>query len=141
MCQPWQVTEGSRKAVIAAFFGNLGIAIAKLIGFFVTRSAGMPAESVHSFADTGNQALLFLGGARAKRDATPEHPFGFGRERYFRSFAVAAEVGRPFDVAEANARELVPAARTTHVGRDAERTPVVCVERIVDPGPSVGRGR
>jgi cation diffusion facilitator family transporter len=89
MCQPWQVTDGSRKAIIAAFFANLGIAIAKLIGFLITRSAGMLAESVHSFADTGNQGLLFLGGARAKRDATPEHPFGYGRERYFWSFAVA----------------------------------------------------
>ncbi len=89
MCQPWHVTEGSRKAIIAAFFANLGIAIAKFIGFLVTRSAGMLAESVHSLADTGNQGLLFLGGSRAKREATPEHPFGFGRERYFWSFAVA----------------------------------------------------
>ena len=83
------MTDGSRKAVIAAFFGNLGIAIAKLVGFFITRSASMLAESVHSFADTGNQALLILGGNRAKRAATPEHPFGHGRERYFWSFAVA----------------------------------------------------
>jgi cation diffusion facilitator family transporter len=83
------VTDGSKKAIIAAFFANLGIAIAKFIGFLVTRSAGMLAESVHSFADTGNQALLFLGGNRSKQEATPEHPFGFGRERYFWSFAVA----------------------------------------------------
>ncbi len=89
MCQPCRVTDGSRKAIIAAFFANLGIAIAKFIGFLITRSAGMLAESVHSFADTGNQGLLLLGGSRAKRDATPEHPFGYGRERYFWSFAVA----------------------------------------------------
>lgn len=89
MCQPCQVTEGSRKAIIAAFFANLGIAIAKFVGFLLTRSAGLLAESVHSLADTGNQGLLFLGGSRAKREATPEHPFGFGRERYFWAFAVA----------------------------------------------------
>ena len=89
MCQPCQVTDGSKKAIIAAFFANLGIAIAKFIGYLITRSAGMLAESVHSFADTGNQGLLLLGGNRAKRDATPEHPFGYGRERYFWSFAVA----------------------------------------------------
>ena len=83
------MTEGSRKAIIAAFFANLGIAIAKFVGFLITRSAGMLAESVHSFADTGNQGLLLLGGNRAKRDPTPEHPFGYGRERYFWSFAVA----------------------------------------------------
>jgi cation diffusion facilitator family transporter len=83
------VTDGSRKAIIAAFFANLGIAIAKFVGFLITRSAGMLAESVHSLADTGNQALLFLGGSRSRRDPTPEHPFGFGRERYFWAFAVA----------------------------------------------------
>ncbi len=83
------MTDGSKKAIIAAFFANLGIAIAKFIGFLITRSAGMLAESVHSFADTGNQGLLFLGGARAQKEATPEHPFGYGRERYFWSFAVA----------------------------------------------------
>lgn len=83
------MTDGSKKAIIAAFFANLGIAIAKFIGFLITRSAGMLAESVHSLADTGNQGLLFLGGSRAKREATPEHPFGYGRERYFWSFAVA----------------------------------------------------
>ena len=89
MCQPCQVTEGSRKAIIAAFFANLGIAIAKFVGFLITRSAGLLAESVHSLADTGNQGLLFLGGARSKRTATPEHPFGYGRERYFWAFSVA----------------------------------------------------
>ncbi len=83
------MTDGSKKAIIAAFFANLGIAIAKFIGYLITQSAGMLAESVHSFADTGNQGLLILGGNRAKRDATPEHPFGYGRERYFWSFAVA----------------------------------------------------
>ena len=83
------MTDGSKKAIIAAFFANLGIAIAKFIGFLITRSAGMLAESVHSFDDTGNQGLLFLGGSRAKRVPTPEHQFGYGRERYFWAFSVA----------------------------------------------------
>jgi cation diffusion facilitator family transporter len=83
------VTDGSRKAIIAAFFANLGIAIAKFVGFLITRSTGMLAESIHSLADTGNQGLLFLGGSRSRRDPTPEHPFGYGRERYFWGFAVA----------------------------------------------------
>jgi len=43
----------------------------------------MLAESVHSLADTGNQALLLLGSRRAARHPTAEHPFGFSRERYF----------------------------------------------------------
>lgn len=83
------MTDGSRRAIIAAFFANLGIAIAKFVGFLITRSAGMLAESVHSLADTGNQGLLLLGGSRAKQRATPAHPFGYGRERYFWAFAVA----------------------------------------------------
>jgi cation diffusion facilitator family transporter len=81
--------DGSRKAIIAAFFANLGIAIAKFIGFLITRSAGLLAESGHSLADTGNQALLMLGSKRGKRPADRAHPFGYGPERYFWAFVVA----------------------------------------------------
>jgi cation diffusion facilitator family transporter len=81
--------DGSRRAIAAAFFANLGIAVAKFAAFLITGAASMLAESVHSLADTGNQGLLILGAARAKREATLEHPFGFGRERYFWAFVVA----------------------------------------------------
>jgi cation diffusion facilitator family transporter len=81
--------EGSTRVVIAAFFANLGIAIAKFIGFVFTRSSAMLAESIHSVADTGNQALLLLGGRLAKRRADDEFQFGYARERYFWSFVVA----------------------------------------------------
>jgi len=81
--------EGSRRAIFAAFLANLGIAISKFVGFIITGSASLLAEAIHSVADTGNQALLFLGNARAKREATPEHPFGYGRERFFWAFVVA----------------------------------------------------
>jgi cation diffusion facilitator family transporter len=77
------------KAVVAALFANLGIAIGKFVGFLFTGSSSMLAESVHSVADTGNQGLLLLGGKRAQKQATPAHPFGWGRERYFWSFVVA----------------------------------------------------
>lgn len=80
---------GSTKAILAALFANLGIAIAKFVAFLVTRASSMLAESIHSVADSSNQALLLLGSKRAKREATPQHPFGFGRERYFWSFVVA----------------------------------------------------
>jgi cation diffusion facilitator family transporter len=89
MCQPLPVTDGSRKAIIAALLANLGIAIAKFVGFLITSSAGLLAEAVHSLADTGNQALLLLGGHRARKAADVEHPFGYGRERYFWAFVVA----------------------------------------------------
>jgi cation diffusion facilitator family transporter len=77
------------KSIIAAFFANLGIAIAKFVGFLFTGSASMLAESIHSVADTGNQGLLLLGGRMARRRATEEHQFGFGRERFFWAFVVA----------------------------------------------------
>src|SRR5688572_30618512 len=80
---------GGTKAVVAALLANGGIAISKFVGFGLTGSASMLAEGVHSVADTGNQALLLLGGKRAQRAATPQHPFGYGRERYFWSFVVA----------------------------------------------------
>jgi divalent metal cation (Fe/Co/Zn/Cd) transporter len=83
--------EGSRKAIIAAFFANLGIAISKFVGFLLTGSAGLAAESVHSLADTGNQGLLLLGAKRALRGRDEEHPFGHERERYFWAFVVALE--------------------------------------------------
>lgn len=81
--------EGSTKAVVTAMFANLGIAVTKFVAFLLTASSSMLAESVHSLADTSNQALLLLGGKRAKRSATPEHPFGYGRERYVYAFIVS----------------------------------------------------
>ena len=81
--------DESRKAIAAAFLANLGIAIAKLVGFVITGASSMLAESIHSMADTANQGLLVLGGRQAARPATPEHPFGYGRDRYFWAFVVA----------------------------------------------------
>jgi cation diffusion facilitator family transporter len=77
------------RAIIAALAANLGIALTKFIAFLLTNSSAMLAESIHSVADSGNQALLLLGGRRARREATPQHPFGFGRERYIYAFIVA----------------------------------------------------
>jgi cation diffusion facilitator family transporter len=77
------------KAIIAAFLANLGIAILKFVGFLVTGAASMLAESIHSVADTGNQGLLILGGRRGRQVPDEQHPFGYGRERYFWAFLVA----------------------------------------------------
>ena len=77
------------KAVVAALLANAGIAVAKFVGFLITGSGSMLAESVHSVADSGNQALLLLGGRKAQKAPTAEHPFGYGRERYFWAFVVA----------------------------------------------------
>jgi cation diffusion facilitator family transporter len=82
-------TSGGSKAVVAALSANLGIAVIKFIAFLLTRSSSMLAESVHSLVDSGNQGLLLLGAKRAKQTATPEHPFGYGRNRYVYGFLVA----------------------------------------------------
>ncbi|WP_433275712.1 cation diffusion facilitator family transporter [Pseudonocardia xinjiangensis] len=81
--------SGGTRAIVAALLANAGIAIAKFVGFAITGSSSMLAEAVHSVADTSNQGLLLLGGRTARRAATPEHPFGYGRDRYFYSFVVA----------------------------------------------------
>jgi cation diffusion facilitator family transporter len=82
-------TEGGTRAIVAALGANLSIATAKLVAFAFSGSSSMLAEGVHSLADSGNQALLLIGGKRAKRDATEAHPFGYGRERYIYGFLVA----------------------------------------------------
>jgi cation diffusion facilitator family transporter len=78
----------STRAIAAAFLANMGIAAAKFVGFLLTGSSSMLAESIHSVADSSNQGLLFLGGRRARQAPTPLHPFGFGRVRYFWAFVV-----------------------------------------------------
>jgi cation diffusion facilitator family transporter len=77
------------KAIIAALAANLGIAATKFGAFVLTGSSAMLAESIHSVADSGNQALLLIGGKRARRAATKQHPFGYGRERYIYAFIVS----------------------------------------------------
>ncbi|GAB1689563.1 cation diffusion facilitator family transporter [Krasilnikovia sp. M28-CT-15] len=80
---------GGTKAIIAALGANLGIALTKFIAWGLSGSSSMLAEAIHSVADSGNQALLLVGGKRATRKATPQHPFGYGRERYIYAFIVS----------------------------------------------------
>jgi cation diffusion facilitator family transporter len=81
--------SGSTRAVLAALFANAGIAVAKFVGFAFTGSSSMLAESIHSVADTSNQALLLWGGRAARMGPDERFQFGRGRERYFWSFIVA----------------------------------------------------
>src|SRR5437764_9161890 len=99
------------KAVIAALLANLGIAITKFIAFLLTGSASMLAESVHSVADTGNEVLLLVGRGRASRPRSEDHPFGFGRERYFYGFVVSVmlfTVGAAFSIYDGVHKIITP---------------------------------
>jgi cation diffusion facilitator family transporter len=80
---------GGTRAIVAALAANLGIAVTKFVAWLLTGSSSMLAEAIHSVADSGNQGLLLLGGKRASRKASPEHPFGYGRERYIYAFIVS----------------------------------------------------
>jgi cation diffusion facilitator family transporter len=82
-------TDGGTKAVVAALTANIFIAVTKFGAWILTGASSMLAEAIHSVADSGNQVLLLVGGRRAKRAATPEHPFGYGRDRYIYAFIVS----------------------------------------------------
>jgi len=86
------LATGSTKAVYAALFGNLGIAVTKFIAAAMTGSAAMWAESYHSASDTVNQILLLVGIKISKKPATDMHQFGFGKSQFFWSFIVATMI-------------------------------------------------
>ena len=81
--------SSSAKAIFYAFIANLGIALAKLAASIYTHSGSMLAEAIHSFADCGNQVLLFIGLKQSQRPPDLKYPLGYGKVTYFYSFVVA----------------------------------------------------
>jgi len=81
--------NSSVKSILFALVANLGIAITKTVAAVITGSGAMLAESIHSYADCGNQGLLFLGLKASKKEPTPDHPLGYGKAIFFWSFIVA----------------------------------------------------
>ena len=95
--------HSSAKAIFYAFLANGGIAIAKTWAAWLTGSGSMLAEAIHSYADTGNQVLLFLGLKQSVKPPDAEHPLGYGMLSYFWSFVVAMllfSVGGLFSIYE-----------------------------------------
>jgi cation diffusion facilitator family transporter len=117
-------TEGGTKAVVAALVANAGIAATKFVAFALTGFSSMLAEAIHSVADAGNQGLLLLGGKRSRKEATEEHPFGYGRERYIYSFIVSIvlfSVGGLFALYEAYHKFHEVHAGHSEIGDDWKR--------------------
>lgn len=81
--------NSTARAILYAFVANFGIALAKSWAAWLTGSGSMLAEAIHSYADTGNQVLLYLGLKQAQRPPDSEHPLGYGKLSYFWSFLVA----------------------------------------------------
>lgn len=81
--------KSSKKAIYAALFGNMAIAISKLVAALFTGSTSMWAETYHSFSDTLNQILLLVGIRTSKKRVSERHPFGYGKEQFFWSFVVS----------------------------------------------------
>ena len=95
--------DSSAKAILYAFLANLGIALSKLGAAIYTHSGSMLAEAIHSFADCGNQVLLYVGLRQSQRPPTAQYPLGFGKISYFWSFIVALmllSVGGLFSIQE-----------------------------------------
>ena len=87
--QQAQARQSTTRTVLVAGAANIIVMLAKLVAGVLTGSSAMLAESIHSVADSGNQGLLLLGGKRSRREATDQHPFGYGQERYFWSLLAA----------------------------------------------------
>ena len=81
--------NSTARAILYAFLANFGIAIAKTWAAWLTGSGSMLAEAIHSYADTGNQVLLYLGLKQSQRPPDAQHPLGYGKLSYFWSFIVA----------------------------------------------------
>lgn len=81
--------DASIKSILFALLANLGIAITKTAAAIITGSGSMLAESIHSYADCGNQGLLFFGLKASRKKPDADHPLGYGMEIYFWSFIVA----------------------------------------------------
>lgn len=80
---------GDTKHIIQSLIANTLIGVSKGVAAVITGSGAMLAETIHSFADCGNQLLLLFGVKQAQRPADPRHPLGYGRALYFWSFMVA----------------------------------------------------
>jgi cation diffusion facilitator family transporter len=109
----------SHKTVYLALAANAGIAVAKFAGGAISGSTAMLAEGAHSIADTTNQLFLLASLSLAEREPDVDHPFGYGKERFFWSFMAAVFIfvsGALFSIYEGVHRMLSGEAESGGVG-------------------------
>jgi cation diffusion facilitator family transporter len=82
----------STLTVLVAMAANAGIGVMKLVAGLFTGSAAMFAEAAHSFADTATEVLLLTALKRSDRKPDREHPFGYGKERFFWALIAAISI-------------------------------------------------
>lgn len=141
--------SGSKRAIVAALLANAGIAVAKFVGFVITGSSSMLAESVHSAADTSNQGLLLWGQRQAAKSPDELHQFGYGRSRYFYSFVVALvlfTLGAAFALYEGYEKVVHPHELTSPLVAVVILVVAICLESysfrtaVVESRPLKGPG-
>ncbi|NDK08033.1 cation diffusion facilitator family transporter [Candidatus Gracilibacteria bacterium] len=75
--------QSGKVAVLAAVIGNSTVTVLKFIVFFMSGSTAMFAEGVHTFADSMNQILLYVGIKKSAKKADDKFSYGYGKERFF----------------------------------------------------------
>ena len=82
----------STLTVLVAMAANAGIGVLKLVAGIFTGSAAMYAEAAHSVADTATEVLLLTALKRSDKKADRDHPFGYGKERFFWALIAAVSI-------------------------------------------------
>jgi cation diffusion facilitator family transporter len=111
--------RSARRTVLIALAANAAIAVAKLVAGLIAVSSAMLAEAAHSVADTMNQIFLLASLKLGEREANAEHPFGYGKERFFWSFLAAVGIfvaGAGFSLYEGLHRIFGPEAKEGSYG-------------------------
>lgn len=86
------MASGGEKAVLTAIAGNGVLLVIKTLAYLMSGSGAMLAEAVHSAADLGNQALLYLGLRQSKRGPSEAYHFGYGKDRFLWALVSAAGI-------------------------------------------------
>jgi cation diffusion facilitator family transporter len=105
------VASASKKTVLVAVAANGTIATVKGVAGVISGSSALLAEAAHSVADTTNQLLLLVSIGLGERGPDEEHPFGYGKERFFWTLLAAVLIflaGAVFSIGEGVLRLLRP---------------------------------